>query len=285
LTTPALHDDHDDFGGLHRDLLATGAAMDRRGLLRLAARFGVAASALQLLGCGGSSPTSPSDTTTDTGTSTSTGTGSGGCNTRIPQETAGPYPGDGSNGPDVLGLTGVVRSDIRPSFAGLSGTADGISLTIALTIVSTSTCEPLAGRAVYLWHCDRLGRYSLYSAGATDQNYLRGVQEAGTSGTVKFTSIFPGCYSGRWPHIHFEVYPSLSGATNVANKIATSQIALPKATCDEVYATAGYETSVTNLSRVSLATDNVFSDGSALELATITGSVSGGLTAALTVAV
>jgi protocatechuate 3,4-dioxygenase beta subunit len=285
LTTPALHDDHDDFGGLHRDLLATGAAMDRRGLLRLAARFGAAASALQLLGCGGSSPTSPSDTTTDTGTSTGTGTGSGACNTRIPQETAGPYPGDGSNGPDVLGLTGVVRNDIRPSFAGLNGTADGISLTIALTLVSASTCEPLAGRAVYLWHCDRLGRYSLYSAGATDQNYLRGVQEAGNSGTVTFTSIFPACYSGRWPHIHFEVYPSLSGATNVANKIATSQIALPKATCDEVYATAGYETSVTNLSRVSLATDNVFSDGSALELATITGSVSGGLTAALTVAV
>ena len=81
------------------------------------------------------------------------------------------------------------------------------------------------------------------------------------------------------------MYPSLSGATNVANKIATSQIALPKATCDEVYATAGYETSVTNLGRVSLATDNVFSDGSALELATITGSVGGGLTAALTVAI
>jgi protocatechuate 3,4-dioxygenase beta subunit len=140
-----------------------------------------------------------------------------------------------------------VRNDIRPSFAGLNGTADGISLTIALTLVSASTCEPLAGRAVYLWHCDRLGRYSLYSAGATDQNYLRGVQEAGNSGTVTFTSIFPACYSGRWPHIHFEVYPSVSGATNVANKIATSQIALPKATCDEVYATAGYETNVTNL--------------------------------------
>ena len=285
MTVRILHDDHDDFGGLHRDLLATGAAMDRRGLLRLAARFGVATGALQLLGCRGSSPTSPSDTTTGTDTGTGTGTGAGSCNTRIPAETAGPYPGDGSNGPDVLGLTGVVRRDIRPSFAGLSGAADGISLTIALSIVSASTCAPLAGRAVYLWHCDRLGRYSLYSAGATDQNYLRGVQEADSSGTVTFISIFPACYAGRWPHIHFEVYPSFAGATNVANKIATSQIALPKATCDEVYATAGYETSVTNLSRVSLATDNVFSDGSALELATITGSVAGGLTAALTVAV
>ena len=71
----------------------------------------------------------------------------------------------------------------------------------------------------------------------------------------------------------------------MANRTATSQIALPKATCDLVYATSGYAQSVTNLSQVTLATDNVFSDGSSLELATITGSVSAGLTAALTVAV
>jgi protocatechuate 3,4-dioxygenase beta subunit len=269
--------DHDDFGGLHRDLLATGAAMDRRGLFRLAAKLGVGVGALQMLGCG-STPTSATDTTTTTGTTSST------CS-KIPEETAGPYPGDGSNGPDVLSLTGVVRSDITSSFAGLSGTADGVPLTIVLTIVSSSTCSPLAGRAVYLWHCDRLGRYSLYSSGATNQNYLRGVQEADSNGRVTFTSIYPACYSGRWPHIHFEVYPSLSSATSVANKSATSQIALPKATCDLVYATSGYESSVTNLSRVSLATDNIFSDGSSLELATITGSVSSGLTATLTVAV
>jgi len=203
----------------------------------------------------------------------------------VTTDTAGPYPGDGSNGPDVLGLTGAVRNDIRSSFAGLSGTADGVPLTIVLTIVSASTCEPLSGRAVYLWHCDRQGRYSLYSSGATNQNYLRGVQGADSSGVVTFTSIFPACYSGRWPHIHFEVYPSLSAATSVSNKVATSQIALPKATCDEVYATSSYEASVATLSRVSLTTDNVFSDGAALELATITGSVTGGLTAALTVAV
>jgi protocatechuate 3,4-dioxygenase beta subunit len=273
--------DHDDFGGLHRDLIATGAAMDRRGLLRLAARFGLGAGALQMLACGGS-PTAASDTTTTS--TTTTGTTSSSCS-RIPNEIQGPYPGDGSNGPDVLGLSGVVRSDIRSSFAGLSGTADGVPLTIVLTIVSSTTCTPLGGRAVYIWHCDRQGRYSLYSSGATNQNYLRGVQEADSNGRVTFTSIFPACYSGRWPHIHFEVYPSLSSATSVANKVATSQIALPKATCDLVYATSGYESSVTNLSQVSLATDNVFSDGASLELATITGSVPGGFTATLTVAV
>jgi protocatechuate 3,4-dioxygenase beta subunit len=274
--------DHDDFGGLHRDLVATGAAMDRRGLFRMAAKFGGAVGALQLLGCGGS-PTQPASTTTTTTTTTTTPT-TGSCS-RIPEETQGPYPGDGSNGPNVLNASGVVRSDIRSSFAGLSGVADGVTLTIELTIVSASTCAPLAGRAVYLWHCDRPGRYSLYSQGVTSQNYLRGTQEADANGKVSFTSIYPGCYAGRWPHIHFEVYPSLASATSVANRAATSQIALPKATCDLVYATAGYESSVTNLRQVTLATDNVFSDGSSLELATVAGSVAGGFVASLTVGV
>jgi protocatechuate 3,4-dioxygenase beta subunit len=111
------------------------------------------------------------------------------------------------------------------------------------------------------------------------------VQQADPNGAVNFTSIFPACYSGRWPHIHFEVYPSLAAAASVSNKVATSQIALPKATCDLVYATSGYAQSVTNLSQISLATDMVFSDGATLELATMTGSVASGFTATLTVAV
>ena len=65
----------------------------------------------------------------------------------------------------------------------------------------------------------------------------------------------------------------------------TSQIALPEDACARVYATAGYEQSVRNLSQVSLASDMVFADGSALELATVTGSPAGGYTAMLTVAV
>jgi protocatechuate 3,4-dioxygenase beta subunit len=271
----AHHDDHDEFGGLHRDLLETGAVIDRRRALRMAAGFGMSIGALQLLGCGSSSDSSGTITDPNTG---------GACS-KIPEETAGPFPADSSNGPSVLNQTGVVRSDIRTSFAGLSGTATGVPLTIALTIVSATSCAPLANRAVYLWHCDQAGRYSLYSAGATNQNYLRGVQAADASGKVTFTSIFPACYAGRWPHIHFEVYPSLTAATNVANKIATSQLALPKATCDLVYATSGYQSSITNLSQVSLASDMVFSDGSSLELATITGTIATGLTASLTVAV
>ena len=105
----------------------------------------------------------------------------------------------------------------------------------------------------------------------TGENYLRGVQETDGNGTVKFTTIFPACYSGRWPHIHFELYPSLTKATNGANKIATSQIALLEDTCKAVYATSGYEQSASYLNRVSLDRDNVFGDGYDLQLPTITG--------------
>jgi protocatechuate 3,4-dioxygenase beta subunit len=82
---------------------------------------------------------------------------------------------------------------------------------------------------VYVWHCDRETRYSMYSGGVTDQDYLRGVQIADATGTVRFTSIFPGCYAGRWPHVHFEVYPEQSAITDAATAIATSQVALPEA--------------------------------------------------------
>ena len=201
----------------------------------------------------------------------------------IDQETAGPYPGDGSNGPNVLTQSGVVRSDIRSSFGTMSGTAEGVGLTIALTVTAAAGGAPLPGAAVYLWHCDRDGAYSLYDV--PEQNYLRGVQQADAAGRVTFTSIFPAAYSGRWPHIHFEVYPDLASATSSDRAVTTSQLALPQAVCDQVYALDGYESSVENMAETSLASDNVFRDGADAQLAAMTGSVAGELTAALTVPV
>jgi hypothetical protein len=100
------------------------------------------------------------------------------------------------------------------------------------------------------------------------------------------SSSHPGSYQGRWPHIHFEVYPSLETATDERNKIATSQIALPQDACDAVYATSGYEQSVRNMSSLSLETDNVFSDdGGVHQLGTITGDVANGYSVSLTVPV
>lgn len=251
------------------------AGMRRRRLLGLLAGAAV-------VGCGdsGGDDGESGDSGEDEG---NTPTGGGAC-PAIPEETAGPFPGDGSNGVNALVLAGIVRSDIRASIAGASGTADGVTLTITLTIVDES-CAPLAGHAVYLWHCDRDGAYSMYSGSAQDQNYLRGVQETDADGKVTFVTIFPGAYSGRWPHAHFEVYPSLGSATDAGQKLRTSQLALPEAACAAAYAAAGYESSVQNLAASSLESDNVFSDGSSAQLAEVAGSVDAGYTASLTVAV
>jgi protocatechuate 3,4-dioxygenase beta subunit len=138
---------------------------------------------------------------------------------------------------------------------------------------------------VYVWHCDQQGRYSMYSNGATDANYLRGVQETDASGAVTFKSVYPAAYSGRWPHIHFEVYPDVAKATSGSSQLATSQIALPEDISKAVYATSGYEASVRNLAQTSLSTDMVFSDGWDDELGTVTGSVANGYSVELDVPV
>src|SRR5688500_4205482 len=125
----------------------------------------------------------------------------------VPEETAGPYPGDGSNGPNVLAESGVVRSDITPSFAGASGTAAGGRTTLEMKLLDVAAGgKALACAAVYIWHCDMPGRYSMYDAEIASENYLRGVQVSDKQGMVSFASIFPGAYPGRWPHVHFEVY-------------------------------------------------------------------------------
>ena len=205
---------------------------------------------------------------------------------KIPEETAGPYPGDGSNGLNVLTQNGVVRSDIRSSFGSATGVAGGVPTTIKFTVVDTSNGgKPLAGAAVYTWHCDREGRYSGYSQGVTNENYLRGVQESDADGRLTFTSIFPAAYSGRWPHIHFEVYPSVAEATSAGTQLATSQIALTEDVSDTVYATDGYSQSVRNMQQVSLSTDMVFRDGAELETPAVTGSVNDGYVVSLKVGV
>lgn len=204
-----------------------------------------------------------------------------------PQETAGPYPGDGSNGPNVLVESGVVRSDITGSFGSYTGIAEGVPVTIRLTLQDLAR-DGAAGKgmALYLWHCDRDGEYSLYGRNITEQNYLRGVQVADDAGQVSFTSIFPACYSGRWPHMHFEVYDSLETAVAGENARLTSQIALPRAACEQVYdAAAGYARSVTNLAEVTLPGDNVFGDGWDAELATVTGDPKRGMQISLTIGV
>ena len=182
----------------------------------------------------------------------------------------------------MLTLGGAVRSDIRSSFISTTTTAAGVQVTLKLKLVNTAAgCAALSGYAIYLWHCDRNGLYSLYSVPA--ESYLRGIQVTDANGEVTFVTIFPGCYDGRFPHIHLEVFASLSAASTGRNALLVTQIYPPRDVASAVYSGAtGYSTSVTNLARVTLASDNVFGDNSAAQLAQMQMAMSGSVTAGYT---
>src|SRR5215203_3521698 len=291
------HDEIEDHDlGLSHDLpkIVERQRLARRGMLAIFGAIGIAA----LAGCAADSSSSTSTASDGTagppnGAPPDGGGGVGGDSSvevadgEIPEETAGPYPGDGTNGPNVLAESGVVRSDITSSFGDASGVAEGVPVTVKLKVydLNGDDATPLAGAAVYLWHCDRGGSYSMYDGDAVNENYLRGVQEAADDGTLQVTTIFPACYAGRWPHMHFEVYESLDAATTATNKLRTSQLALAQDVCEAVYATEGYEQSVSNLAQVSLDSDGIFSDGYSLQMAEVTGSVDEGYVATLNIPV
>ncbi|MGV8881012.1 MAG: intradiol ring-cleavage dioxygenase [Rhodoglobus sp.] len=260
--------------------------VDRRKALGL---FGGVAVGTLLAACAAPAASTPTATATRSATPTPSPTptsDSTGPLGEVPDETAGPYPGDGSNGTNVLDDSGIVRSDIRSSFGSSTTVAAGIPITIALTVREAATGNVLTGAAVYLWHCTADGNYSLYSSGYENENFLRGVQPLDASGTATFTSIYPGAYPGRWPHIHFEVYSDVATAVASGPIVKTSQLALPQVESAAVYSTAGYGNSTRNLNSMSLASDNVFGDdGGIFQIANMSGSVEAGFTAALTIGV
>ncbi|MEZ5937556.1 MAG: hypothetical protein R3C52_04980 [Hyphomonadaceae bacterium] len=281
IDAPSGHD-----AGLQADLaLLHERLMARRRMLRW---FGLAGASLLTASCGGGGVSSPDTTETSSGGSSGGGSGGGSGSTSCPipaTETEGPYPADGSNSSNgvvrnVLSQSGVVRNDIRSSFADLSTTvAAGQDMTLTIRLSnSNASCSALAGYAIYIWHCDAAGRYSLYDL--PNENYLRGVAVTDADGMATFTTIFPGCYAGRWPHMHFEVYPNLATATSYANKILTSQFAMDADVCSQVYANvAGYEASLSRFPSVSLASDGIFRDNSSSQMTAMTPVITGSVAA------
>ncbi|MET0768186.1 MAG: 3,4-dioxygenase subunit beta, partial [Aeromicrobium sp.] len=246
----------------------------RRGVLTA---VGVGAGALALAACSSGASSTSSGSSSSTATTTTDG--------EIPEETNGPYPADGSNGVNVLEESGIVRSDITSSLDG-GTTADGVPLSFTFTLTDMAQDgAPFEGVAVYAWQCDAAGLYSMYSEGVEDETYLRGIQVAGADGTVTFETIVPACYTGRWPHIHFEVYPDAASATTADHAIATSQVAFPEEILADIFALDAYAGSSENLSQVTLDTDNVFSDGHELEMGTFSGDASSGFVGSLAVAI
>lgn len=211
-----------------------------------------------------------------------------------PTETAGPFPADGSNRAhgslaNVLARSGIVRSDMRPSLDPQHAAAGGVPLELTLVLQDVGQgCAPLAGHAIYLWHCDAIGRYSIYDL--PDASYLRAVGVTDAAGQAKFMTIFPGCYPGRFPHMHFEVYPSLAAATDYQARILTSQLAMPQAACEATYKSAKeYEASIANFARSPLERDGIFANNTEKQLAaqtpTLTGSPASGYAGQVTIGI
>jgi protocatechuate 3,4-dioxygenase beta subunit len=232
--------------------------MERKHFLRNGlAALGVVAIAPLAMAC-------KKNTDTTSGSGSGSGTGTGSC-TPAPTETEGPFP---THTP-----SSYVRTDIRDD-------RTGVPMTVSITVQNTNaSCAALAGAIVDIWHCDKDGYYSEYggsgmqSVDYTAVHFLRGRQTTNASGVVNFTTIFPGWYSGRTTHIHVHVYNA--GGTS----LKITQIAFPEGASSPtvlVNTTAsGYTKGMTGYTYN--ASDNIFSDDTAgVEIATVTGSVSGG---------
>jgi protocatechuate 3,4-dioxygenase beta subunit len=187
----------------------------------------------------------------------------------VPTETAGPFP------LDLTANTTFFRQDVRES-------KTGVQLNVKLKIIGVDNCDPMQNLRVNIWHCDKDGLYSGYSQtnnqGQAGLTYLRGYQMTNANGEVEFVTIFPGWYSGRICHIHFQVYVSSSYA-------AISQLTFDVDTKNGIYA-ANSSLYTKGSDPMSLSSDNIFSDGYAYQMATLTpNSTTGGYDAYLEVAI
>ena len=203
--------------------------------------------------------------------STSSTSSSGTCAT-APAETAGPYP------KDLSANSAIFRNDITEG-------KTGIPLSLILTIVnSNANCALLSSARVDIWHCDKDGYYSAYNsqpgylgtqnnAGST---FFRGIQLTDSNGQARFTTIYPGWYSGRVTHIHVEVF------INSVLK-ATTQLAFPDSLTTTVYNILLYSAHGQN--SIKNASDGIFSDSYNSEMLTITGDVSNGFIATFQIGV
>jgi protocatechuate 3,4-dioxygenase beta subunit len=217
--------------------------------------LGVGGAALSMIGCG-DSPASPTDVTTSMPASSASCIVS-------PSETVGPYPS----------LVDLFRSDIREG-------KSGIPLALTITVLNTAAnCAALAGANIDIWQCDADGHYSEYAQpgyNGQGQTFLRGIQTTDASGQAKFTTIYPGWYSGRATHIHAQV--TINGRS-----VKVTQIGFPENVTASVYTTGVYAAKGQN--PTSNANDNVFADSIAAETAAVSGDPQNGFTATFTIGI
>ena len=201
--------------------------------------------------------TEPSASATGTSTPTATATptptaeASGPARPRCPTRPAARTPPTGRTASTCSTTPGIVRSDIRSSFGSSTTVAEGVPLTIALTVRDAATGSALAGaRRLPVALRPRRRLLALQRAALENENYLRGVQETDATGTVRVHLDLPGLLLGP-----LAAHP-LRGLLGCRDRrrlgadredLADRPARGGRTTL--VYATAGYEQSVRNASQ------------------------------------
>jgi protocatechuate 3,4-dioxygenase beta subunit len=128
-----------------------------------------------------------------------------------PEQTEGPYYIAGEK----------MRRDITEG-------RPGVPLLLRLSVVDASTCKPIAGAVVDIWHCDARGVYSGFGSGARSRTFMRGIQRTDRTGLARFRTVYPGWYQGRTVHIHVKVHVG-------GNVVHTGQLYFPDSLTDKVF--------------------------------------------------
>ncbi len=177
------------------------------------------------------------------------------------------------------------RSDIR-SDPSNGAVKPGVPLKIKFNVgrVSGSACAPLVGAFVDLWHCDATGGYAGVSGQGNPNNlgqkFLRGYQITDSNGAVEFTTIYPGWYSGRTVHFHYQVR-LFAGATRTYQFV--SQLVFDDALTDQVFTQAPYNARPNRNTRNS--NDGIAQSGGSAILLSLTSDGAGGYTTSYNVGV
>ena len=167
-----------------------------------------------------------------------------------PEMTEGPYYLDGDK----------VRRDIREG-------RPGVALALRTTVVDASTCRPVKGASVDVWHCDAGGTYSGFAQeGTAGRTFLRGIQRTDATGLARFATVYPGWYEGRAVHIHVQVH--IGGSV-----VHTGQLFFPDALTDAVYRRSPYNRRPNRSTRN--ATDSIFRNGGSRSMLRVARSGSG----------
>jgi protocatechuate 3,4-dioxygenase beta subunit len=152
-----------------------------------------------------------------------------------PEQTEGPYY--------------IAREKLRRD---ITEGRPGVPLLLRLSVVDASTCRPIKGAGVDIWHADALGVYSGFGSGSGNRTFMRGIQKTDARGLARFRSVWPGWYQGRTVHIHVKVHVG-------GNVVHTGQLYFPDSVTDKVFRRKPYSRRSARTTRN--ANDFVFAQG------------------------